>query len=149
MKLEILSRDQMTQRLQAGPLKNTAVISFYDPPSRRRSKDYAPLDYTGRCDRVFQVAIHDIDPEILPEFGLTYDTYFPEAQSLARFIKAATQDGLDILCQCEYGQSRSAACSAAIHEYYFRDGIRIFADYRYYPNQLIFNKLLNALETIK
>jgi hypothetical protein len=52
------------------------------------------------------------------------------------------------VCQCEYGQSRSAACAAAIKEYYDHDGISIFADYRYYPNQLIFNKLLDALKTV-
>lgn len=146
MRLEIISRSAMEQRLQHGPLKNTAIISFYDPPCPRTPKDYAPLDYSGRCERVFPVGVHDIDLEVLPEYGLTFETYFPEAEPLARFIKAAVQEGLDILCQCEYGQSRSAACGAAIREYFFRDGIRIFADYRYYPNQLIFNKLLSALE---
>ena len=30
-----------------------------------------------------------------------------------------------------------------IKEYYEKSGIEIFADYRYYPNQLIFNKYLN------
>ena len=146
MKLEIVSRSAMEQRLKNGPLKNTAVISFYDPPSLRTPKGYVPLDYSSRCDRVFPVGVHDIDLEVLPEYGLTFETYFPEAAPLAQFIKDAVQEGLDIFCQCEYGQSRSAACGAAIREYFFRDGIRIFADYRYYPNQLIFNKLLAALE---
>ena len=40
---------------------------------------------------------------------------------------------------------RAAACAAAIKEYYEHNGISIFADYRYYPNQLIFNKVLDAL----
>ena len=146
MNIEICSRKAMEQRLQKGPLKNTAVISFYDPPSPRTPKDYTPLDYSHRCTRVLAVGVHDIDLEVLPEYGLTFETYFPEAEVLARFIKEAARKGLDIICQCEYGQSRSAACGAAIREYFFRDGIRIFADYRYYPNQLIFNKLLSALE---
>ena len=53
---------------------------------------------------------------------------------------------MDIICQCDYGQSRSAACAAAILEHFERNGISIFADYRYYPNQLVFNKVLKALK---
>ena len=145
MKVEIYSRAAMEKRLQEGPLKNTAVISFYDPPSSRAPTDYAPVDYTNMCDVVFPVGEFDIDIEVLPEYGLTFDTYLPSAPNLAKFIKLACADDMDIICQCEYGQSRSAACAAAIREYYYNDGISVFADYRYYPNQLIFNKLLEAL----
>lgn len=149
MKIEIYSRAEMEKRLQKGPLYNTAVISFYDPPSNRTPKEYVPLDYGDKCDILFPVGVHDIDIEILPEYGLTFDTYLPEACDLAAFIKNACADRMDIICQCEYGQSRSAACAAAIREYYYNDGISIFADYRYYPNQLIFNKVLDALQTVE
>ena len=145
-KIQIMSRKCVEELIVRGFPKNTAVISFYDPKSKRTPTDYAPLDYTGVCNRVFFVPIHDIDIEILGDFGLTFETYFPEASELAIFIKQAINDGLDIICQCEYGQSRSAACSAAIKEYYDRSGIEIFADYRYYPNQMIFNKMLSALQ---
>ncbi len=145
MKVEIYSRAAIEKRLQEGPLKNTAVISFYDPPPSRTPADYSPLNYDGKCDLVFPVGVHDIDIEVLPEYDLAFETYFSEAKNLASFIKNACADNMDIICQCEYGQSRSAACAAAIREYYYSDGISIFADYRYYPNQLIFNKLLEAL----
>ena len=59
------------------------------------------------------------------------------------------REGMDIICQCEYGQSRSAACAAAIKEHFEKSGIEVFADYRYYPNQLIFNKLRDALSSWK
>ena len=104
-----------------------------------------PVDCTGACSRVFSVAVHDIDPETLPEFGLTPDTFFPEAEELARHIIDCVSGGCGIVCQCGYGQSRSAACAAAIREFYDGNGIGVFADYRYCPNQLIFNKLLAAL----
>ena len=146
MKIEIYSREVMEKRLQEGFLQDTAVISFFDPPSPRTPKDYKPLDYGNKCAAVYPVAVHDIDIETLPEFGLSFDTYFPEAKELAVFIHNAVRQNLDILCQCEYGQSRSAACAAAIREYYEHSGISVFADYRYYPNQLIFNKLLQALQ---
>ena len=145
MQVMILSRAEMEKRLRAGPLTRTAVISFYDPPSPRTPPGYAPVDYRGKCPAVFQVAVHDIDPQVLDEYGLSMDTYLPEAEQLAQFIHRAAAEKLDIVCQCEYGQSRSAACAAAIREHFHHDGIRIFADYRYYPNQMIFNKLLDAL----
>lgn len=145
MNIEIYSREAMQKRLKDGPLQNTAVISFYDPPSSRTLKGYAPLDYSRQCTTQFLVGVYDIDIEILPEYGLTFETYLPEAAALALFIKEAVARDMDIICQCEYGQSRSAACAAAILEFFCKDGISIFADYRYYPNQLIFNKILAAL----
>ena len=145
-KITIMSRKAIEELIMDGFPDNVAVISFFDPKSKRTPKDYVPIDYTGVCDRVFLVAIHDIDIEILPDFGLTFETYFPEAPALARYIIEIVSGGYDIICQCEYGQSRSAACAAAIKEYYDKNGIEIFADYRYYPNQLVFNKLLCALK---
>ena len=146
LKVSVLSRDAMEELLEKGVLENTAVISFFDPKSERTPKNYAPINYTGKCERVFGVAIHDLDISVLEDFGLTFDTYFPEVEALARFIKGAVKDGFRIICQCEYGQSRSPACAAAIKEYYEKSGIEIFADYRYYPNQLVFNKILSALK---
>ena len=146
MKAAILSRKEARRMIEDGFPENAAVISFYDPKSRRTPIDYKPLSYDGICDRVFYVGIHDIDIEILGDYGLSFETYFPEAPALADFIRRAAEDGCQIICQCEYGQSRSAACAAAIKEYYDKSGIEVFADYRYYPNQLIFNKLLAALK---
>lgn len=147
-KIEIVSRKAAEQLISSGFPKKTAVISFYDPKSKRTPKGYSTVDYEGFCDRVFYVAIHDIDIEILSDYGLTFETYFPEAKDLAQYIIESIDNGYDIICQCEYGQSRSAACAAAIKEYYDKNGIEVFADYRYYPNQLIFNKLLFALKTL-
>lgn len=147
MKVDIYSRRTVEELLKNDFPKNRAVISFYDPPNIRTGEISKPVDYKGKSERLFTVAVHDIDIDILEDYGLTFDTYFPEAESLAEFIRQAHDDGLDIICQCEYGQSRSAACAAAILEHYCKDGISIFADYRYYPNQLIFNKIRKALES--
>ena len=145
MEVQIYSRKAIEELLRGDFPDNVAVISFYDPPSKRTGKVYTPVDYKGKAKRVFTVPIHDIDIEILEDFGLTFDTYFPEVNRLAEYIHQAYKDGLDIICQCEYGQSRSAACAAAILEHYYREGISIFADYRYYPNQLVYNKVKDAL----
>lgn len=149
MKVEIYSRERAASALQKGNFpENTAVLSFYDPVNPRTGEIDKPVDYSQKTNRVFSVSIHDIDLEVLPDFGMTYDTYFPEAESVAKFIYAAYHDGLDIVCQCEYGQSRSAACAAAILEHFYHNGITIFSDYRYYPNQVVFHKVYDALESI-
>lgn len=152
MDIKVYSRDAIEELLQSdgliqeGILDNVAVISFYDPPNKRTGEVYEPVDYAGKVDRVFPIAIHDIDIEILEDYGLTFDTYFPEVDDLAEFVIKAIQECKTIICQCEYGQSRSAACAAAIKEYIDHTGIEIFSNYKYYPNQLVYNKVLTALK---
>lgn len=148
MNVSIYSREAIEQLIDNEFPDNVAVISFYDPKTSKGFGNCTPVDYKNKCQRIFYVCIHDIDIEILENYGLTFETYFPEVNELANFIIKAEKDGLDIICQCEYGQSRSAACASAILEYFYHNGISIFADYRYYPNQLIFNKLLNALKAL-
>jgi len=151
MKIRILSRKEIIKLISKNTLKNTAVISFHDPldKGRRKDEDYAPINFMGACERVMHVAIHDLDPEALGDFGLTESTYFPEACAVAEFIYKAKVDGLDIICQCEYGQSRSAGCAAAILQHFSGRGIDIFADYRYYPNQMVYHKVYDALNEYK
>ena len=145
MKVEIYSRKAVTKLLKGNFPDNVAVISFYDPENQKMGEAECPVDYSHKTKRVFSVAIYDIDIETLPEFGLTYDTFFPEVEDVAKFIYDAYHDGLDIICQCEYGQSRSAACAAAILEHFYHNGLSVFADYRYFPNQMIFHKVFDAL----
>lgn len=147
MKVSIYSRQAIEDLLQEGIPANTAIISFYDPQTTRTPKGYTPVDFSRIDNPVIQIALHDIDLEILEEYNLTYETYFPDAQAVAAFIYRAFESGMDILCQCEYGQSRSAACAAAIMEHFYGKGISVFADYRYYPNQLVFHKVMDALKS--
>ncbi len=147
MKVQIYSRTQIEKLIREGFPEKTAVISFHDPEtSRHISEDYAPVDYKGKAARLFRVPLHDLDLSVLPEYGLTYETYFPEAEALAEFIYSAKEDGYDIICQCEYGESRSSGCAAAIMEHFYKNGISVFADYRYYPNQVVYHKVFDALE---
>ena len=147
MTVKIYSRKVMEALLSKENLENTAIISFHDPVGRGRRcpQEYEPIDFKGKCERVMQIALHDLDPEALADFDLTEETYFPEADELAEFIYKAKDEGLDIICQCEYGQSRSAGCAAAILQHFESRGIDIFTDYRYYPNQLVYHKVFDAL----
>ena len=148
MKIKICSRKTIEKVLSNGKIEGVALISFCDPEGRGKN-DYKPVDFIGKCERVMQIAVHDLDPSSLSDFGLSIETYFPEADDLAKFIYQAKVDGLDIICQCEYGQSRSAGCAAAILQHFSKKGIEIFADYRYYPNQLIYNKTVGALDKLR
>ena len=120
--------------------KDWAVISFYDV-----GDDENRVDYSGVCSRVMYIAINDIDREELYDSGGSFDTFFPEANQTAEFIIDCYNRGLNIICQCEYGQGRSAGCAAAILKHYYHNGISVFSDYGCYPNLLIYHKILNAL----
>lgn len=145
MKVEIYSREAIKELIRRDFPKNTAVISFYTPRNKKKCEE-TRVDFKGMCDKVFYVGIPDIDIELLGDYGYTQSTYFAEADKLAKFIYEARAEGRDIICQCDFGQSRSAACAAAILQYFEGRGIDIFADYRYYPNQLVYHKVFDALE---
>ena len=85
MNVTICSRKRAEELLRNGFPPRTAVISFCDPPSTDRHAPTPPLDYTGTAARVFTVAVRDLDLSMLPDVGLTYDTYLPEADALAAF----------------------------------------------------------------
>ena len=138
MNVKIYSRKELNDRLKERNLENTLLIAFYDP------QDDLPT-FSGKAEQVITLPIPDLDKEDLKEYSYTMDSYFTQADYVAEFIVKAVRDGLDIACVCEYGESRSAGCAAAIKEFYDGNGIEIFADERYYPNKIIYNKLLAAL----
>ncbi len=67
---------------------------------------------------------------------------------VAFFIHECIDKGYDIICQCEFGVSRSSACAMAIKEYFMGNGIEIFRNYNYYPNQVFFNNIYDRLEKL-
>ena len=150
MKVSVFSREMIEDIISGNKFpENTAVISFCDPEIKHIDRDYKPVDYNGVCNKVFYSETDDLDLDVLERKGYTYDTYFPEADEIAEFVYDAYNKNMDIICQCEYGQSRSAGCAAAILEHFYHSGIWIFADYNYYPNQVVFHKIYDALEKYK
>ena len=150
MEVSVFSRKMIENLISDNKFpENTAVISFCDPALKHRYKDYKLVNYNGVCDDVFYVEVDDLDLDVLESKGYTYDTFFPEADEVAEFVYEIYNKNMDLICQCEYGQSRSAGCAAAVLEHFFRSGIWIFANYDYYPSQIIFNKMYDALEKYK
>lgn len=68
-----------------------------------------------------------------------------QAQQIADFVVAQLPLVERIICQCEYGQSRSAAVAAAILEYTQGNGLSVFIDDAYSPNKLVFRKVYERL----
>ena len=150
MNVFVYSREAIERIIAEGSFPdNTAVISFCDPELKHIDKSYSRVDYSSACNDVFYCEVDDLDLDYLPEKGYTYDSFFPEAVELAEYINKAYCDGKDIICQCEYGQSRSAGCAAAILEHFYHTGISVFANYDYYPNQVVYHKIYDALEKLK
>ena len=114
--------------------KNTAVISFYDPDKYNNDKKYKLVDYSGKADSVLYIPLDD------------FQTKLPEAEKIAEFVYSAKSRELQIICQCESGQNRSAGCAAAILEHFNQAGNSIFSDDRYHPDEMVYYAVLDALE---
>ena len=155
MRVEIMSRKAI-EKLCAVPLTEpTALISICD-----FGESFASLLF--RPEHLLQLSFDDVDSDafvdILGDDYKSQDTsgieeqyhMFSEKQTaqIAGFVNEVW-DKVDVLiCQCEHGQSRSAAVAAAITEYKFKKGIDIFADERYYPNKFVFWRVFNKLNEV-
>ena len=136
MKISILSKSELFRLIENKQLTSkSAVISFAD-----EEDDF--LDYPDNVN-VLKVVFYDIRPSSTVKEH--YDKLLPEAKDIAIFVNQAIKEGKDIICQCDYGISRSAGLAAAILQRYAHRGLDVFADYRYTPNQFVYNKVYKAL----
>lgn len=130
----------------------TALISITDA-------NYAFAELTSEPDFVLRLAFDDVDNDIFADVTTDIDRSIvaerynmlsdEQAKMIAEFYVAVHDKADTIICQCEHGQSRSAAVAAAILEHRGRNGIKIFANDKYYPNKAVFNKVLSALKAIE
>ena len=147
MNVEVFSKFSIPKLIASGFPENTAVISFYSPVNGSEKNKF---NYEGVCQDVFYVGVYDITSiESFAEYGYTNETFLAEADELAQFIYDVKQRGMNIICQCEFGSSRSAACAAAILEHFDKRGSVILSNDRYHPNQIIYKKILLALEKVE
>lgn len=149
MEIKILSRDAIKTKFL--PAK-TAVISITD-------YDWSFAKLANKPDYLLQLAFDDIDGDVfMDELGRKptseemqaieqkYHMLSDEqAKEIADFYHSICDKADLLICQCEHGQSRSAAIAAAIMEYEHCNGIHIFASDDYYPNKIIFRKVLKAI----
>ena len=140
MKVSILSKSELFNLIEKKELTSkTAIISFADEEGEF-------LDIPKGIDSL-KVVFYDIRPcSTVKEH---YDDLLPEAKDIARFVHQKVLEGKDIICQCDYGISRSAGLAAAILQRYAHRGIDVFADYKYTPNQFVYNKVYKELMKLK
>ena len=153
MKIEILSREALTELAKEPFAADVAVISITDFDDEDVALSCEPehilrLKFDDVGDDIFE-EMSDHKPSIrqMRQIEQRYHMLSnSQTRQLADFILSRKRRGT-LICQCQYGQSRSAGVAAAVAEYYYRRGVHIFADPRYYPNKYIFRKLLRALRT--
>lgn len=153
METIIMNRRNIEERSKCAFSNKTAVISITDA-------DYTFVELLHQPSKRLKIAFNDGDGDVfLDELGpaptdekrLSLEKKYQmlsdkQAAEIATFYHRCVQDGINtLIVQCEYGQSRSAAVVAAIREFENNDGITLFADDRYYPNKVVFRKVLRAL----
>ena len=154
MNLLIMNRHDIITRSKRPFANTTAVISITDA-----GYPFAELENPPQYR--LKVAFNDVDGDVfLDELGpnptdkeqLSLEKKYQmlsddQAAEIAMFYHKCLQKNVGtLIVQREYGQSRSAAVVAAIREFTNGDGISIFADDRYYPNNVVFRKVLRALQ---
>ena len=155
MKITIKSRKALEKLSEAGFGENVAVISISDVGDARAELKSEPKN-------ILSISFNDVDNDVMidelgrapteEERSVIESKYHmlsdDGAEQIAKFYFSVCDKVDCIICQCEHGQSRSAAVAAAILEYRGRRGIAIFSDDRYYPNKVVFRKVLSALKKI-
>ena len=155
MQIKIMSRKAIEKFCAIPSQVKTAVISICDSGGSFASLLFKP-------EYLLQLSFDDVDADVLVDvLGEDYknqDASGVEAQyhmfsqeqasQIANFVKDVWDKADVLICQCEHGQSRSAAVAAAITEYKFKKGIAIFADERYYPNKLVFWRVFDKLNEV-
>lgn len=151
MKIAVMSREQLEKTARNPFPEKTAVISISDSDAPPPELRHAPAF-------LLPLVFDDMDPESellddlftdLPGTRMEYRVITDrQAQEIALFARKMHTAAALLICQCEFGQSRSAAVAAAVTEYFNGNGIEIFADIRYSPNKYVFRKVYEQLRAL-
>jgi predicted protein tyrosine phosphatase len=133
-KVYILNRAEIEERAERLFPKDTAIISITDV-----GYEFASLK--NKPSELLQLKFDDVDAD--EPINIITNR---QAQKIAEFYHKVSKTAKRIICQCEHGQGRSAAIVAAILEYQSGNGIDIFANDQYFPNKVVFRKVLKALK---
>ncbi len=155
MKLEILSRAGLERKAREPFRPGTVLISIGDP-------DALPVKLLHRPEHELRLVFDDMtaaearerlempgisEEELCRVLAEQNTVLFSDemAAKAAAFVKEHIRQASVFICQCEFGQSRSAAMAAAIAQYYGGYGKKIFANEKYGPNLRVYRKMMAAL----
>ena len=156
MNIEIESRESIEERANKPFAAHTALISITD-------MDYDFAKLKNKPEYLLQLKFDDISADVFDELFNRYPAIASamrnakdlnlftdeQAAEIAEFVNSILDRAGVLICQCEYGQSRSAGVAAAVRQFLYKSGIEIFADDLYYPNKLVYRKVLKALDDHK
>jgi hypothetical protein len=152
MRITIESRGGIEKLATVPFAPRTALISITDVDF-----DYAELKH--QPDYLHQLKFDDVGYDLFDDFldrkptekeaqqlAQEHHMFSPtQANRIAGFVRSIIGKVDTLICNCEYGQSRSAGVAAAVRQYLYEDGIKVFADERYYPNKVVYNGVYAAL----
>lgn len=155
MKLQIENRKTIEKLAQKPFLPDVAVISICD-----FGCDFAQMLY--KPDYLLRVQFDDIGEDVYEDVLGRKLTHQGRRKIEAKYHMITERQATEIvefyfgvrgkvntmICQCEYGESRSVAVAAAISELESRQGLQYFIDEKYFPNKLVFRKVFAALQSV-
>ena len=155
MKILIKSRKDIEALSKKPFAERTLLISITDVND-------IPVELTNEPEYLIRVAFDDVDNDVvIDEVGMNataeenavvekkYNMISMEqAHEIAKLYYDHKDEINVLICQCEHGQSRSAAVAAAILEFRSRRGIDVFSNDNYYPNKVVFRRMLEALKDL-
>ena len=153
MKILIKSRKEIEMFSKKSFPPQTLLISITDAND-------TPVKLTNEPEYLIRVAFDDVDNDVIvdevgknataEEIVLVEQKYNMISREQAHEIAKTYYNHKDeintLICQCEHGQSRSAAVAAAILEFRSRRGIDVFSNDNYYPNKVVYRRVLEALK---
>ena len=153
MKILIKSRKDIEALSKKPFAERTLLISITDAND-------IPVELTNEPEYLIRVSFDDVDNDVvIDEVGKSatseekaviekkYNMISREqAHKIAKTYYNHKDEINTLICQCEHGQSRSAAVAAAILEFRSRRGIDVFSSDSYYPNKVVFRMVLEALK---
>ena len=158
MKIEIESRKSIKIRAKEPFPAHTAIISITD-----MDNDFVVLK--NKPEYFLRLKFDDVTHEMLEDYYSGCESPASDgiktlaekhhifndkqAEKVSEFVKSILNKAELLICQCEFGQSRSAGLAAAVRQFLHGDGVEIFADDRYYPNKVVFRKVFAALKNEK
>lgn len=133
MKIEMLSRKEIIERIARRSFRNSVIISFYKSGHRQVDLSEAEAEAVS------------IEIRFGKNGKINYEKFLPKANDAAKLIILAVAEGKNIVCQCDDGKTYSAGCAAAIWEFFRGMGIAVFSDCEKTPDKATYYRMFSAL----
>jgi predicted protein tyrosine phosphatase len=119
------------------PEEKFAIIRFFNPGSHYN------LNFPESCVAHLEIVCDDVTNIKMPSAERYVFFSREDAKKILEFIEKNKESFDQLICACEAGISRSAACGAVL-EKIFLDTDEIYSSTKYFPNSLIYHTIWNT-----